>query len=137
MLGCGISGIRSRNRQGLAPVAACGVVTHYMVGPAVIDGPTQFRGEGAISLPFSFQRKLGKMESIIVSSREVEELANMVMTTLAQSDATNGLSICACAVTVGRLMAPRTISSEEEMKFMQDLVEWVGLYWSGLDTRSN
>lgn len=78
-----------------------------------------------------------RMESITVSSEDVSDLAQTVMKALIDDEALYGESVCACAVVMGRLMAPREINSEEEMKFMQDIIEWAGLYWSGLDKGSN
>jgi len=60
----------------------------------------------------------------------VRELSSEIFDALAEKDATQGDSICACALTLGRLMAPHKLTLEEEVKCVQDMVEWVGTYWA-------
>jgi len=60
----------------------------------------------------------------------IRELSSEIFDALAEVDATQGDSICACALTLGRLMAPHKLSNEDEVKVVQDTVEWMGTYWA-------
>lgn len=58
------------------------------------------------------------------------ELSSVILDALASVDVTQGDSICACALTLGRLLAPHKLDQEDEIKVVQDVVDWIGLYWA-------
>lgn len=77
------------------------------------------------------------METINVSASEVEIIADEIHEFLVKRKTRTGPGVAGLSVVLGRLMAPREINSEEELKFMQDVIEWTGMYWSGLDQEGN
>lgn len=77
------------------------------------------------------------IEQITVSSEEINFLADMIHETLVQHQVKVGIAICAAAVMIARLTTSAPIKVEEEMKFMQDLLEWSELYWGGQNERKH
>lgn len=66
--------------------------------------------------------------NVSVSYPKTHSLAQTVLGSL--GDEPIGYSILACALAIGRMSNPeRRLSKEEEMKFIQSIMEFVEAYW--------
>ena len=72
----------------------------------------------------------GSASSIQVSFAKTEEVAETVVGALASANVPLGYGILGCALAILRLsLSKDSLSAEEEIKFVQDLTDWVGAYW--------
>lgn len=64
------------------------------------------------------------------SFQRTHELAGVVVNALAENDAELGYSVLACALAIGRMYTTdQHMSDEEEVKFIEDLTDWVSAYF--------
>ena len=65
-----------------------------------------------------------------VSFTLVDKLSRAIMSALVGSECSIGQGAMACAMSIGRLLNPgKTLSDEVEIKFVEDMMEWVGMYF--------
>lgn len=60
---------------------------------------------------------------------KVRGICNQILLNLSNQDIDVGTGAGGCGMVIGRLMSPHRMSGEEEMAFLQSLLEWVGCYW--------
>lgn len=70
------------------------------------------------------------LTKVSVDAQEVHELSVELMHFLEESHAEVGTGIFALAMTLGRLVAPRILQEDEELEFIQNLMEYSGLYFT-------
>ena len=64
------------------------------------------------------------------SYKDVNKLANVVLKTLAESETSIGYGMLACALTICRLLnTGEELDDNEEIKFIEALMEWAGAYF--------
>jgi hypothetical protein len=69
------------------------------------------------------------LKSVEFDLEEVQGLSLDLLTHLEKEGCSIGEGVAAAALTVGRLMSPHTLKAIEEIKFVQDLLEWVSMYY--------
>lgn len=73
----------------------------------------------------------GLRENIKISYDHVNQTANFIIKGLANSQTPVGMGILGCALTILRLTLDdeNVLEPGEEIKFIQDLTDWVGAYF--------
>lgn len=69
--------------------------------------------------------------SVEFNLQEVESHSLDLLEFLGHKNLSIGQAIAATGYALGLLMAQRTPSQNESAAFCKDLVEWVGMYWTG------
>lgn len=74
-------------------------------------------------------------QSINMSYPQTHDLSVRLLSTLQSVHAPISYSMLACALTLGRLanMGGKDLGEEEEIKFVQDTMDWTRAYW-GIDS---
>lgn len=62
--------------------------------------------------------------------KEVHTVSVGLLSALDANDVPVGLGAAGAALTFGKLMAPGALSNEEQAQFLNDLMEWVGAYFT-------
>ena len=68
---------------------------------------------------------------ITASFPETEKLASVILNALSEEGASIGYGLLACSLTMSRLLnTGKAVSDEEEIKFIQSIMEWTGSYFT-------
>ena len=68
---------------------------------------------------------------VSASYKTVAMVSDSVLELLMESNTPAGYGILGCALTIGRLLKPTEKQShQDEIEFVQDLMDWVGAYGS-------
>lgn len=70
------------------------------------------------------------LQSVTFDSEEVAELSMDLLASLDDSGVELSLGTAALALSLGRIMAQRRLTTKEQLKFVQDLLEWSGMYFA-------
>lgn len=71
-------------------------------------------------------------DTIKISYDHVNETANSIIKGLAHSQTPVGMGILGCGLVILRLtLEDHALEPKDEIKFIQDLTDWVGAYFDG------
>lgn len=66
------------------------------------------------------------------SFHETEVLAKKILSTLADEEASIGYGLLGCSLVICRLLTTgKNVSDQDEIEFIQALMEWTGAYFTG------
>lgn len=70
-------------------------------------------------------------QKVTASLGETNKLAKAVLNALAEEEASIGMGLLACSLTIGRLLNPgKELSDETEIAFIEALMDWSGAYFT-------
>jgi hypothetical protein len=75
-----------------------------------------------------------KVETVEVDMREAHEASLDLLTYLETADIDPVVAPAALVMTAGRMMAPKPLSAEEEIAFIQLFMDWCGTYFTPRST---
>ena len=61
--------------------------------------------------------------------QEVHNVSVDLLSLMEEDRITMAMGIAALALSIGRLASEKELSQEQEVKFCQDLMEWLGMYF--------
>ena len=67
--------------------------------------------------------------SITIGFKEAHDVSLAILASLSEEEVEQVTGMIGVALTLGRLSAPKVLTSEEEVAFTQALLDWTGMYW--------
>jgi hypothetical protein len=68
-------------------------------------------------------------ELVTVNMEEVHKTSLDILELLEEDDVELKLGLVAIALTFGRVASPKVLTQEEEVKFLENILEYIGLYF--------